>query len=76
VEITSFPVENGVDVNDHVRKTPDTLTIDCFISNAPIYALGRGGGGQKSISLDVAEVSGAAGTHPGGRLRCGRWGDP
>jgi hypothetical protein len=53
VQITTFPVEEGSDINDHVRATPRTVTLDMFISNAPLYALGRGGGQQRTIPIEA-----------------------
>lgn len=38
VEVTDFPVEQGVNISDHKRLKPDTLQLECFISNAPARA--------------------------------------
>lgn len=35
-EITESPVEEGINVTDNVRPAADTLSLTCFISNAPI----------------------------------------
>jgi hypothetical protein len=34
--ITEHPVEKGPDVSDHVRAGLDEITLECFVSNAPI----------------------------------------
>lgn len=33
---TEHPVEEGADVSDHVRSNLDTVTLDIFVSNAPV----------------------------------------
>ncbi len=38
-EATTFPVEQGGDVTDHVRLTPLTITIDCVVSDSPTGAI-------------------------------------
>lgn len=43
-EITQFPVEEGVDITDHVRKQADRVTIRGIVSDHPIYGIsGRSG---------------------------------
>ncbi len=34
--ITKHPVEEGSDISDHDRPEPDTLTLECLISNTPL----------------------------------------
>ena len=34
-KVTSYPVENGLDVSDHVRQEPDELKIEGVISDTP-----------------------------------------
>lgn len=36
-EVTDHPVEKGVNLSDHVRALPDTLTLNGVISNTPIF---------------------------------------
>lgn len=36
VEVTEHPVEEGFNVTDHARPKPDTLTLDCIVSNTPL----------------------------------------
>jgi hypothetical protein len=38
-EATSFPVESGLDISDHVRQEPDQLKITGFVTNSPIEYL-------------------------------------
>ena len=34
-ELSSHPVEDGVDVSDHVHLNPDRLTLECVVSDHP-----------------------------------------
>lgn len=34
--VTDHPVEEGVNISDHVRPEPDSVTLHCFISNTPL----------------------------------------
>lgn len=38
-EMTKFPVENDVDISDHVRNLPSTITISGLISNFPVQVV-------------------------------------
>ena len=50
-EVTKFPVEEGVDITDHVRKQPDQVTIRGIVTDHPI---GLGGAlGVSGRSLDA-----------------------
>jgi hypothetical protein len=35
--LTDYPIENGVSISDHVVVKPDQLTLNCVVSNTPIY---------------------------------------
>lgn len=37
-EVTEFPVEEGIDVTDHVRRKPDGIVLDVAQSNTPIMS--------------------------------------
>lgn len=39
VEATAFPVEDGAEITDHMRKLPATCEIDGLVSNTPITYL-------------------------------------
>lgn len=39
-EVTQFPVEEGVDITDHVRKQPDRVTIRGIVTDTPILGIG------------------------------------
>lgn len=41
VEVTQHPVEQGADPTDHARERPDTLRLECFVSNTPVYKKDR-----------------------------------
>lgn len=34
--ITDHPVEDGADISDHSRPDPETVTLECVISNTPL----------------------------------------
>lgn len=38
--VTDHPVEEGMNISDHVRKNPDGLVLECFISNTPLGSTG------------------------------------
>jgi hypothetical protein len=38
-EVTDHPVEDGVDITDHVRRLPESVEIDGVISNTPLIFL-------------------------------------
>lgn len=38
-EVTHYPREEGLDITDNVRTTPDTVTINGFITNTPVAFL-------------------------------------
>lgn len=35
-EVTSYPVEGGADVSDHIRDLPEEITLECIVSDSPI----------------------------------------
>jgi hypothetical protein len=35
-EVTEHPVERGVDIADHIRRKPDSLSVDGVVSDAPL----------------------------------------
>lgn len=41
-EVTEHPVEQGSNIADNIRQNPQTLTLEMFVTNAPIEDLGRG----------------------------------
>lgn len=61
-EVTEHPVEEGADISDHVRRKPDRLTIQGWISNHPILinasetAVGIAGGDPDKRAQDGYEV--------------------
>jgi hypothetical protein len=50
-EITQHPVEDGANIADHVRPNLDAITIEWFVSNAPI----AGTGSFSSKTLDAPQ---------------------
>ena len=35
-EVTSYPVEQGADISDHIRTLPEEITLECIVSDTPI----------------------------------------
>jgi hypothetical protein len=38
-EVTGFPVEDGAEISDHIRKLPSSIEVEGVISNTPIIFL-------------------------------------
>lgn len=58
---TEFPVEQGANVSDHVRKNLDKLTMEVVVSNTPIHGyhlLSAHGtrGRMQSVTLDIPQA--------------------
>jgi hypothetical protein len=34
-EVTDHPVEQGFNVTDHIRRLPDSITLECIVTDAP-----------------------------------------
>lgn len=34
--VSTYPVENGSDIADHIKQNPDQITIEGFITNSPV----------------------------------------
>lgn len=57
--VTEFPVEEGVDVADHVRLLPKVLSCEVFVSNEPIHPFTFLGpllairGAEQVVPLDI-----------------------
>jgi hypothetical protein len=41
-EISSFPIEAGFNITDHIRREPETLSLKGFVTDHPINILGIG----------------------------------
>lgn len=55
-EITDHPVESGSNISDHIRPTPDRLSITAYTSNQPIVANPNTKRGElRSIKIDVPQ---------------------
>lgn len=55
-EPTSHPVEEGVDVTDHVHPALRRITLDCVVSNHPVDAALIDGGGMQTTVLFLPAV--------------------
>ena len=74
-DITSHPVESGVDITDHVRPQPDRLSLIAYVTNQPIFVNPFTERGELiNFDLDIPEYfpsPEALLTSPGGALRFG-----
>lgn len=66
-DITEHPVEKGANVTDHVRSQTDTMTLEVFVSNAPIrgddhFELDTQVGAVAPLDLQPAAFTGIGGT--------------
>lgn len=62
---TEHPVETGANVSDHVRKELDRVTIEVFVSNAPIYDWNDRGGKLSKVKLKVEKYKAPFAPTPG-----------
>lgn len=64
-EITSHPVEQGSAISDHSRPLPESVTLDCLITNTPFVGSGtrivEGAGGVKVTSATQEDAPRGAG---------------
>lgn len=67
--VTEHPVEQGADVTDHIRRSPETLEINGVVSNTPLVVLGRLNAERTSVVLDRARADAVALSVPGGDVR-------
>lgn len=55
-EVTSFPVESGVDISDHVRRKPVKVTMEGLVSDSPIGAVARHTTRQTGLPSDTSKA--------------------
>lgn len=57
-EITQYPVEQGVDISDHVKRLPDRLTLRGMVTDTPIKLGATNIGANRSIETyqDVIQI--------------------
>lgn len=51
-QITTYPIEEGSNISDHIRQLPDEITMSCFVTNSPINIL------QESNARIVKDATG------------------
>ncbi len=51
--ITEHPVETGADISDHVRPNLDSVTLEGFVSNTPLFSAD---GHLDQVNLDIPAV--------------------
>lgn len=52
-KVTEHPVEDGPDVADHLRRELDSVTLEVFVSNTPVYDVNNRGGKVVPVELKV-----------------------
>lgn len=63
--VTEHPVEDGVNVADHVKKELDKLSIEVFVSNAPVYDFNARGSGVQSVPIPLQKFKPPLAPTPG-----------
>lgn len=53
-DVTDYPVEEGGDITDHARNKPDTVTLECIVSDTPLGQLATFRGLESSLPSDDA----------------------
>ena len=56
-EVTSDPIEDGEEVNAHVVRKPDTLTIEGVISDTPVSLIGIGAFSARPASGAIVKAA-------------------
>ncbi len=63
--VTEYPVEEGVNVADHVQKDLDKVTLEVFVSQEPIYDINSRGGKVSKIPINVTNYKAPLAPTPG-----------
>lgn len=61
--LTEHPVEEGQNVTDHIRRVPDCVTLEVFVSNTPLQDQR---GSIENITLSYPKIPGPPLLSPGG----------
>jgi len=62
---TEQPVEDGVNISDHVQKELDKVTLEVFVSQEPIYDVNSKGGKVSKIPIHVENYKAPLAPTPG-----------
>lgn len=62
---TDNPVEEGIDVSDHVKHDPVRVTLEVFVSNTPIYDRNNKGGFYGSVPIKLEKYKAPLAPTPG-----------
>lgn len=62
---TEHPVEDGVNVSDHVKKELDKVNLEVFVSNAPIEDINDRGGRVSTIPIKLQHYKAPLAPTPG-----------
>lgn len=61
-EVTDFPIEEGSDISDHVRRSPERVTLEGFVTNTPVKYFGEDSSVRNSLNeIDGSRVESAFG---------------
>jgi hypothetical protein len=63
--VTEHPVEEGPNVADHLRKDLDSVTLEVFVSNSPVYDVNSRGGKVVPVELKIEKYSAPLEPTPG-----------
>lgn len=62
---TEYPVEEGLSVTDHIKREPNRVSIEVFVSNAPIYDFNGKGGAFRPVKLEFKKYQAPLQATPG-----------
>ncbi len=62
---TEHPVEDGANVSDHVKRELDKVTLEVFVSNAPIYDWNDRGGKVSKVEIKLQHYKAPFAPTPG-----------
>jgi hypothetical protein len=62
---TEYPVEDGANVSDHVKRELDRVTLEVFVSNTPIYDVNDRGGAVQSKEIKLVKYKAPFALNPG-----------
>ncbi len=63
--VTEYPVEDGVNVADHVQRELDKVSLEVFVSQTPIYDINSRGGKVSKIPIHVTNYKAPLAPTPG-----------
>lgn len=68
---TEYAVEEGINVTDHVKREPRKVSLEVYVSNAPIIDLNNRGSGVRPLKLEAKSYVAPFDLTPGALYRAG-----